>query len=81
MPTNSGGNNGTVGPITTTATGSAVSVTYPAQPGPPIVPEKTETYDPCPDPFLRRFEQAKAGDDKVNVSCDAAGALSAVTQQ
>jgi len=80
MP-NSGGSNGTVGPIVTTAGGTAVSVSYPEQPGPPIVPAKVEVYDPVEDPFLRRLEQAKAGDDRVNVACSPTGAVTGVTQQ
>lgn len=64
---NQGGTNGTVLSITTTATGSAVKVSFP---GPPPT---VDTYDPCVDPYLRRFEHADAGNKKVDVTVDGAG--------
>lgn len=73
-----GGTNGTVTNISTTASGSSVTVSYPADPGPPPVPAHTETYDPVADPFLRRFESAQTGKLLVNVTTDANGAVSGV---
>lgn len=54
---NSGGTNGTV-TITTTSGGSLVTVSYPAQIGPPAQDAHTDTFNPCADPWLRSFEHA-----------------------
>lgn len=80
---NTGGKDGTVGPIATTAGGSSVAVSYPMIPAPPEPPQAahTDVYEDVTDPFLRRFENAKAGDDKVNVVVGAGGNPTAVTQQ
>lgn len=74
---NTGGTNGSVTKIVTTASGSTVFVTYPADPGPPPVPEKKEEYD-VGDPFLRRFEHGQPP-LKVDVDCDANGAVTKVS--
>lgn len=66
---NTGGTGGTV-TITTTASGSTVMVTWPGG--------AVDIYDPCLDPFLRRFEHAMPP-CKVDVTVNAAGAPLTVT--
>jgi len=83
MPMNVGGRDGTVGPITSGPAGTSVTVSYPEIPPVPGPAQAAgvETYENVTDPQLRRLEQAKAGDDKVTVVCDAAGKPTTVTQQ
>lgn len=83
MPTNSGGTDGRVGPISTDAAGnSIVSVTYPAKPGPPPQTEHTDEYVLTDgSPLLRRLELAKAGDDLVTTAVNAQGQPTKVTAQ
>ena len=64
---NTGGTNGTV-TITTTAGGSRVEVTYPPEPG-PVGPD---VFDPCPDPWLRAFENTMPP-LRVDVVCPPTG--------
>ena len=83
MAAPTGGRGGSVTKIVTTESGSAVFVHYPqlpAGPGDPPDPPAQEAHDdefnPCLDPYLRRFENAKG---TVDVDVNASGQPTKVT--
>lgn len=75
---NSGGTNGSV-KIVSSATGSDVHVTFPAQPGPPPQVEHTDIYTNAPDWLVRRAEHTMPPlrlDTSVDANGNATGAVS-----
>ena len=56
---NSGGTNGTVKSVTTTAGGTTVVVSFPALVGPPPIPAHDDVYEPCIEPWLSEFKRVQ----------------------
>lgn len=74
---NTGGRSGAITEVTTTSSGTLVRVSYPAipagpgdPPNPPAQEAHEDVFNPCPDPYLRRFENAKG---TVDVDVDGEG--------
>lgn len=69
---NTGGTNGTVTSITSTASGSNVTVSFPAG-VPPPPNAKEETYSNVPQWALDAFRDGRDPRPKVDVTCDGSG--------
>lgn len=74
---NTGGTGGAVTSITSTSSGSNVTVSYPAGVPPPPA-AKEETYNGVPQWALDAFRDCRDPRPKVDVTCDGSGNVTSV---